>query len=41
MRAPETAGPLHACPMTTVLLLVLGVACFGALAGYVIFCDRV
>ncbi|WP_157572583.1 hypothetical protein [Nevskia soli] len=27
--------------MTTILLLVLGVALFGALAGYVIFCDRV
>jgi len=27
--------------MTTFLLLVLGVALFGALAGYVIFCDRV
>ena len=25
----------------TILLLLLGVALFGALAGYVIFCDRV
>jgi hypothetical protein len=27
--------------MTTILLLVLGLALFGAMAGYVIFCDRV
>jgi len=25
----------------TILLLLLGIALFGALAGYVIFCDRV
>jgi hypothetical protein len=27
--------------MTTFLLLMLGIGLFGALAGYVMFCDRV
>jgi hypothetical protein len=41
MRSPAVAGSSHPVSMTTFLLLVLGVALFGALAGYVIFCDRV
>ena len=41
MRRPAVAGPSSSASMTTFLLLVLGVALFGALAGYVIFCDRV
>jgi hypothetical protein len=28
-------------PHMTIVLLLLGVALFGAMAGYVIFCDRV
>jgi hypothetical protein len=42
IHTPAIAGsPRLYAPMATLLLLVLGTALFGALAGYVIFCERV
>ena len=42
MRTPANAGlPGLYAAMAIVLLFALGTALFGALAGYVLFCDRV